>query len=132
MLYSVKTDLPIDIVKTKMDERVKEYMFGLLKDYNFQEMLEIKHFPIQREIHVFEICYPPAAQKAMESIPTMSVYLPCRVSAFEEDGKTVLTTIGMDEIMHNFELPSEFKEEMGKVYARLQDLMKSFVEENLL
>ena len=126
MLYSIKVDTPLSVIKTQMQERAKEYRFGLLKDYNFQEMLEIKHFPIHREIHVFELCFPPAAQQAMESVPTISVYLPCRVSAYEEDGKTVLTTIGMDEIMHNFELPQEFKEEMQKVYKRRQELMDSF------
>jgi len=126
MLYTVETLTSLETVKTTMDKRAKEYKFGLLKDYNFQEMLELKHFPISHEIHVFELCFPPAAQQAMESIPTMSVYLPCRVSAFVENGKTKLTTIGMEEIMQNFDLPNDFKENMGEVYKKLQDLMNSF------
>jgi len=126
MLYTVETSASVETVKTTMDERAKEYKFGLLKDYNFQEMLELKHFPISHEIHVFELCFPPAAQKAMENIPAMSVYLPCRVSLFEEKGKTKLTTIEMEEIMQNFELPNEFKENMAEVYKRLQNLMNSF------
>jgi len=126
MLYTVETSASLKMVKTAMDERAKEYKFGLLKDYNFQEMLELKHFPISNEIHVFELCFPPAAQQAMESMPTMSVYLPCRISAFEEGDKTKLTTIGMEEIMQNFELSNEFKEYMGEVYKRLQNLMNSF------
>ena len=126
MLYMVETPASVETVKTTMDERAKEYKFGLLKDYNFQEMLELKHFPISHEIHVFELCFPPAAQQAMENVPAMSVYLPCRVSLFEENGKTKLTTIGMEEIMQNFDLPDDFKEHMGVVYKRLQNLMNSF------
>jgi len=112
MLYIVEASASVETVKTTMDERAKEYKFGLLKDYNFQEM--------------FELCFPPAAQQAMENIPAMSVYLPCRVSLFEENGKTKLTTIEMEEIMQNFDLPDDFKKNMGEVYKRLQNLMNSF------
>jgi len=126
MLYSVETDTPVESIKSTIEERAKEYKFGLLKDYNFKEILELKNLPIENEIHVFELCFAPLAQQVLQSMPQMSVYLPCRISIFEKNDKTVMTTISMDEIVSNFDLPKEFKDEMVIVYERLQQLMKSF------
>ena len=56
-------------------------------------MLQEKGFPIQQKITVFELCNPAGAQTVLQSHPEISVYLPCRVSIYEKDEQTVLSTI---------------------------------------
>jgi len=125
MLYTVTTDKSLEEIKSTMETKAKEVGFGVLKEYKFQEILQAKGHPIDSDITVFELCNPVAAQAALTTHPEMSVYLPCRISVYEVQGKTTMSTIGLDDILHSFELEDEFKEHMKDIFDKLKILMKS-------
>ncbi len=100
--------------------------FGLLKTYEFKKILEGKGFPIEKEISVFELCNPPGAQQALSNLPEISVYLPCRLSVYEENGGTTLATIGVEDIVSAVEVDEEFKAFMSILFANLKQLMHSW------
>jgi uncharacterized protein (DUF302 family) len=109
-----------------MATKAKDLGFGVLKEYNFKELLKEKGFPIERSITVFEICNPSVAQAALTTHPEVSVYMPCRISLYEKDGETVLSTIGIDEMLNNFELEDELKNHMNDIFDRLKELIQSW------
>jgi uncharacterized protein (DUF302 family) len=46
-----------------------------------------------RECRIFEVCNPHQAKKVLEANLEISTALPCRISVYEEAGKTRLATI---------------------------------------
>jgi len=127
MIYTTTSIVAIGTIKQEMEEKAKEHGFGLLKSYEFNKMLEEKGFPIKRDITVFELCNPKGAQSALENLPEISVYLPCRISLYEKDGFTTLATIKMDEIMQgSFVAPKELEALMESIYKRLKSLMNAW------
>ncbi|MEN8148036.1 MAG: DUF302 domain-containing protein [Campylobacterota bacterium] len=126
MVYTLKTDRSLESVKAQIEKRAKEAGFGVLKQYDFKTILKLKGFPIEQDITVFELCNPSAAQEALSLHPEISVYLPCRISLYEQDGKTVLSTIGIEEMLGSFELEESFKTYMQQIFDRLKTLMRSW------
>jgi len=126
MIYKITTDTPLDLVKKELAEHAKEGGFGVLGSYEFQKILQTKGFPIEQDITVYELCNPHAAQEALKAMPMISVYLPCRLSIYEEKGKTVLATINIKDIMESIEVDADFKAHMNSVFEYLENIMKSW------
>ena len=126
MIYTVETDIPVATVKAEMEAHAKEHGFGLLNVYEFKKILHDKGFPIEKEISVFELCNPPGAQQALSQIAAISVYLPCRISVYEEEGKTKLSTIGFEEIMSAVNVNEDFKAFMSILFLNLKAVMHSW------
>jgi len=89
MIYKIKTNTPLQIVKDSLPSNSKEFGFGVLGSYEFKKILETKGFPIERDITVFELCNPKGAQEVLSTMADVSVYLPCRLSVYEEEGQTI-------------------------------------------
>ena len=126
MLYTITTKTSIDSIKNDMAQRAKEEGIGILKEYHFQEILQSKGYPIEKDITVFEVCYPSAAQTILNIYPQVSVFLPCRISLYEQDGKITLSTIDIDNIIDNFELDSEMKTYMNTIFDKVKNIIDSW------
>jgi uncharacterized protein (DUF302 family) len=126
MIYKIETTIAKSIIEKELAEKAKTVGFGVLQSYAFKNILEEKGFPIEREITVFELCNPAGAQKALTAMPDISVYLPCRISVYEENGKTVLATIGFEDILNAVEVDETFKGFMTELFVKLQGLMNSW------
>ena len=125
MIYSQKTNSTILSIKGQIASKAKEQGFGILKEYSFKSLLKEKGFPIERDITVFELCDPASAQVALNTHPEISVYLPCRLSLYEDNGKTVLSTIGIEDMLSAVEVDESFKAFMGEIFSRLKALINS-------
>jgi len=126
MIYTTKANAAIDTVKTELEAKAKEVGFGFLKSYEFQNILESKGFPIEKDITVFELCNPPGAQQALSELAAISVYLPCRISVYENDGVTTLSTIGFDDILSSVDVDERFKSFMTILFENLKKVMHSW------
>lgn len=126
MIYSQYISYDIDTVKANISERAKEQGFGILKEYSFKTLLKEKGFPIDRDITVYELCNPAAAQEALTSHPELSVYLPCRLSLYEDDKGVVLSTIGIEDILGNFELETSLETKLYAIFDRIKSLIDSY------
>ena len=126
MIYTVTTDISPAQIKEEMEAHAKEHGFGVLQTYDFRKILHDKGFPIKKEITVFELCNPPGAQQALSEIAAISVYLPCRISVYEEDGATKLATIGFEEILGAVDVEEDFKTFMSILFVNLKAVMHSW------
>ena len=126
MIYTVKTSTNINTIKQELENKAKEAGFGLLKSYEFKNILESKGFPIEKDITVFELCNPPGAQQALTEIAAISVYLPCRISVYEKDGVTHISTIGFEEILSSVDVDERFKSYMIILFENLKKVMHSW------
>ena len=126
MIYAIRTEKDINIVKSELEDKAKKAGFGVLNVYEFQNILENKGFPITRDITVFELCNPAGAQKALSEMAAVSIYLPCRLSVYEENGVTILATIGIDDILNTIEVNEHFKSFMGILFEDIKNVMHSW------
>ena len=58
-----------------------------------------------RECLIFEVCQPQQAKKVLEENMSVSTALPCRISIYEEGGKTVLATLKPTTLLAMFDTP---------------------------
>jgi len=126
MIYKITTDKPLQMVKNELAEHAKECGFGVLGSYEFQKILHSKGLQLDKDITVYELCNPKAAKEALEIMPEISVYLPCRLSLYEDNGKTVISTIDIRDIMDSMDVDEDFKAHMNSVFQYLEKLMKSW------
>jgi uncharacterized protein (DUF302 family) len=54
---------------------------------------------------VFEVCQPQQAKKVLDQNMSVSTALPCRISVYEEGGKTVLATLRPTTLLAMFNTP---------------------------
>lgn len=126
MLYTVTINTDLQTVKNEMEAKAKEVGFGILKEYHFKEILKEKCHPIEPDITVYEICNPVIAQEVLSAHPEVSVFLPCRISLYEKNGKTILSTIGIEDMLKNFDLDDAIKIHMNNVFETLKKLLGSW------
>ena len=126
MIYTITTKQDIADVKKELEAKAKASGFGVLNSYDFKEILKTKGFPIERDITVYELCNPAGAQQALSEIAAISVYLPCRISLYEENGVTTLSTIGFEDILGTVEVDEAFKSYMSELFEKLKVVMGSW------
>ena len=126
MIYKTSTSCPLDTVKAQMEEKAKMLGFGLLGTYEFKKILKSKGFEITRDITVYELCNPVAAQSALNALPEISVYLPCRLSVYRENKMTILATIGIEDILQASNINGELQVHMQEMFDNIHALMKSW------
>jgi len=126
MIYTTKTSTHIDIVKNELEAKAKEVGFGVLHTYDFKQILQGKGFPIEREITLFEVCNPATAQQALSHVPDISVYLPCRISVYEDNGQTILATIEANEMINSVNFDDTLTKNMLNIFETLKSIMHSW------
>jgi uncharacterized protein (DUF302 family) len=93
MLYVVESSKPLDRVGEDLEEAVSHHKFGLMSVHDLKATMAKKGVDFSPQCKIFEVCNPHQAKKVLESNLQISTALPCRISVFQEGGKTKLATI---------------------------------------
>lgn len=112
-------------IVSKIQEACDKYKFSLLQSYNFHEIMESKGFPITRKVYVFEICQAKMASKILTHNPEFSIFMPCRVSVYEQDSSTIISTMNMELMLKLFENNKEMYSEAVSLFNTIKELMNS-------
>lgn len=99
MTYLRESDLTVDQLSDAIVAAAEAQGFGVLHQYDFQQILEKKGFPIQARCRVFEICNPRQASEVLAADMALNMALPCRVSVYEQAGRTVVGMIPPTELL---------------------------------
>ena len=92
MRYVVETKKTPAAAVEDLRAAVAKHGFGVLHAYDLQETLASKGFPLPHACHVLEVCNPQQASKVLTEDMGMNIALPCRISVYEEGGKTKIAT----------------------------------------
>jgi uncharacterized protein (DUF302 family) len=93
MLHIVESAKPVAQVMADLEAAVARNKFGILATHNLKEAMAKKGVAFERECLIVEVCNPFQAKKVLEANLEISTALPCRISVYEEGGKTRLATI---------------------------------------
>ena len=122
MLYVVESAKPLPQVVQDLEAAVARHRFGVLGVHDLKAKMAEKGVPFARECRIFEVCNPHQAKKVLEANLEISTALPCRISVYEEGGRTKLATIKPTAMIALYSSPG-LKEVAEEVEATLERIM---------
>ena len=103
----------------------EKYKFALLQTYVYHEIVESKGFPINRKVYIYEICQAKTAAGMLTGFPYFSVFMPCKLAIYEENGSTVISTMNMEIVLDAISSNQELYNEATALFTSLKSLMSS-------
>ncbi|MDP2137245.1 MAG: DUF302 domain-containing protein [Candidatus Didemnitutus sp.] len=123
LLIIRSTELPLETVWQRLPEISAAHKFGVQATHNLREKMESKGVPFHRECRVIEICNPSHAQVVLNQEIEISTALPCRISIYEENGRTILATMKPTAMLQMFNAPgaAATAKEVERVMVQIMD-----------
>ncbi len=105
MLVKLSTNKTVSEAAAALQAAVQAHHFGVMQVHNLQETMMKKGVDFERACLIFEVCQPQQAKKVLEQNMSVSTALPCRISIYEEGGKTILATLKPTMLLAMFNSP---------------------------
>ena len=105
MLFKLSSTKNVSDLATALQAAVEANHFGVMHVHNLKETMAKKGVEFSRECRIFEVCQPQQAKKVLDQNMSVSTALPCRISLYEEGGKTILATLKPTVMLAAFNLP---------------------------
>lgn len=99
MYYTVETHKSFEQATTDLDTAVKKHGFGVLHIHDLGKTLRSKGIAFGEQCRVFEVCNPAQAAKVLAADMRLNMALPCRISVFTQQGKTMIGLIKPVEML---------------------------------
>jgi uncharacterized protein (DUF302 family) len=123
MLIKLSTDKTVTEAAAALEAAVQANHFGVMHVHNLKETMAKKGVEFARECLIFEVCQPQQAKKVLEENMSVSTALPCRISIYEESGKTILAALKPTTLLALFNTP-QLKEVAQEVEDTMVKIMK--------
>jgi len=123
MLIKSSTDKTVSEAAAALQAAVLANHFGVMQVHNLKETMAKKGVEFARECLTFEVCQPQQAKKVLDQNMSVSTALPCRLSIYEEGGKTILATLKPTTLLAMFNEP-QLKEVAQEVENTIVKIMK--------
>lgn len=105
MLIKLSTDKTVSDTAAALQAAVQANHFGVMQVHNLKETMAKKGVEFTRECLIFEVCQPQQAKKVLDRDMSVSTALPCRISIYEEDSKTILASLKPTTLLAMFNAP---------------------------
>lgn len=123
--YKISSKLPIEQIAEKVPAACEQNKFALLHTYVYHEIVESKGFPIKRKVYIYEICRAKTAATMLTDFPHFSIFMPCKLAIYEENGSTVISTMNMEIMLKAVNSNHELYKEATSLFNTLKSLMNS-------
>ncbi|MEO8128481.1 MAG: DUF302 domain-containing protein [Bryobacteraceae bacterium] len=124
MLIKLSTDKSVREVAAALEAAVQANHFGVMQVHNLKETMVKKGVPFERDCMIFEVCQPQQAKKVLDQNMSVSTALPCRISIYEEGGKTILATLKPTTLLAMFHTP-----QLEEVAQEVEDTIVKIMNE---
>jgi uncharacterized protein (DUF302 family) len=115
----------IEKIAQKVSTECENHKFTLLQTYTYHEILENKGFPIKRKVYIYEICQAKTASLMLTDYPQFSIFMPCKLAIYENNGETVISTMNMEFMLKAVGSNQELYKEATTLFNTLKSLMNS-------
>jgi uncharacterized protein (DUF302 family) len=123
--HQISSNLPIEKVTEKVPAACEEKKFALLHTYVYHDIVESKGFPIDRKVYIYEICQAKTAAAMLTDFPHFSIFMPCKLAVYENNGETVISTMNMGIMLKAVSSSLELFKEATTLFNTLKSLMDS-------
>ena len=125
MKYIVDSDKTVDAAAQDLEKAVKDNNFGVLHTYDLKTTLKSKGIDLPHECRIFEICNPKQASLVLAEDMSINMALPCRISVWDEDGKTRIGMIPPREMLESLSDSNVLK----GIAAEVENAMKAMIQQ---
>ena len=105
MLIKSPTEKTVSEAAAALEAAVQANHFGVMQVHNLKETMAKTGVEFARECLIFEVCQPQQAKKVLDQNMSVSTALPCRISIYEEGGKTMLAALKPTTLLAMFNTP---------------------------
>ena len=105
MLIKLSTNKTVTAAAASLQTAVEANHFGVMHVHNLQETMKKKGVNFDHPCLIYEVCQPQQAKKVLEENMSVSTALPCRISIYQESGKTMLATLKPTVMLAMFDTP---------------------------
>src|ERR1035437_185703 len=105
MLIKLTTKKTVGAAAVSLPAAGEANHFGVMQVHNLKETMVKKGVEFAHECLIFEVCQPQQAKKVLDQNMSVSTALPCRISIYEEGGKTILATLKPTILLAMFNAP---------------------------
>lgn len=105
MLIKFSTDKTVTDAAAGLRAAVEDNHFGVMQVHDLKETMVKKGVDFAHECLIFEVCQPQQAKKVLDGDMSLSTALPCRISIYEENDRTVLATLKPTTLLGMFKAP---------------------------
>jgi uncharacterized protein (DUF302 family) len=124
-IFKIIDNQSIEKITNKVPEACEKHKFALLQTYVYHEIVEKKGFPIKRKVFIYEICQAATAAKMLTEYPYFSIFMPCKLAIYEENGNTIISTLNMEIMLKASNSDQVLYEEATSLFKTLKSLMNS-------
>tara|TARA_R110001592_G_scaffold109492_4_gene305303 strand:+ start:140 stop:526 length:387 start_codon:yes stop_codon:yes gene_type:complete len=124
MLIQLSTNKTVQDAAAALESAVQKNHFGVMHIHNLKETMDKKGVDFDHECLIFEVCQPQQAKKVLDQNMSISTALPCRISVYEEGGKTRLATLKPTALLGMFNVP-----ELEVVAQEVEDTIVKIMKE---
>ncbi len=123
--YKIVSQLPIEQIAEKVPAACEQNKFALLYTYVYHDIVANKGFPIQRKVLIYEICQAKTAAGMLTDFPNFSIFMPCKLAIYEENGTVEISTMNMEMMLNVISSNKDLYDEATDLFNTLKTLMKS-------
>ncbi len=105
MLIKMSTGKSVSGAAAALQAAVEANHFGVMQVHNLKETMAKKGVEFTPECLIFEVCQPKQAKRVLEENMSVSTALPCRISIYEENGKTMVAALKPTTLLAMFQTP---------------------------
>ncbi len=124
MLFKLPTGKTVTEAAAALQAAVQANHFGVMQVHNLKETMVNKGVEFAHECLIFEVCQPQQAKKVLNQDMSVSTALPCRISIYDEGGKTVLATLKPTALLALFNVP-----QLAPVAREVEDTIVKIMKE---
>ena len=124
MLIQLSTNQTVSEAAAALQEAVVAHHFGVLHIHNLKETMARKGVEFDRECLIYEVCQPQQAKAVLEQNMSIATALPCRISIYEDAGKTILSTLKPTLLLAMFKTP-----QLAAVAQEVEDSMVAIMQQ---
>lgn len=124
-LYVVDSEKSPEAAARDLEAAVKEHGFGVLHVHDLQHTMQQKGVDFPHPCRILEVCNPQQALRVLTSDMRMNMLLPCRISVWEEGGRTHIGRVRPTALLEAFAQEDEamrsVAEEVDEATRRMID-----------
>ena len=123
MLFQLSSTKTVSEAATALQAAVQANHFGVMQVHNLTETMAKKGVEFAHECLIFEVCQPQQAKKVLDQNMSVSTALPCRISIYEEGGKTILATLKPTQLLAMFNVPQleQYAQEVEETILKIMN-----------
>jgi uncharacterized protein (DUF302 family) len=127
--YKIISNQSIVQIAEKVPTACEQNKFALLHTYVYHEIVESKGFPINRKVYIYEICQAKTAAAMLTDFPHFSIFMPCKLAIYEENGSTVISTMNMEIMLNAVSSNRELFNEATTLFSILKVVMEQISQQ---